>query len=131
MEQLELVSVPVIAAIVYWTLYAVKCAVHSDKFNRFIPLLSAILGAVCGVVCFYAIPSVMPASNVCVALIIGAASGLTATGTHQMIKQLSNGNCIKSDDKSANASTQESDDEQSPPDEAATTKHETKQDEAK
>ena len=41
-----------------------------------------------GLVAFYAVPSIIPATNVCVAILIGGASGLTATGTNQIIKQL-------------------------------------------
>ena len=117
MEQYyELISVPAIATIVYWTIYAIRCAVNSDKFNRFVPLISGLLGAVCGVVCFYAIPSIMPASNVWSALIIGAASGLTATGTHQIVKQLSAGSDAKADEKPAKDSPENSE-QQSPSDE--------------
>ena len=55
---------------------------------RFVPLISAALGAVLGVVAFFALPSIIPADNVCVAILVGGASGLTATGTNQIIKQL-------------------------------------------
>ena len=89
MEYLELISVPAIATIVYWVMNIIKYAVQdNEKFKRFIPLISAALGAVLGVVAYYAVPSIIPAANVCVALLIGGASGLTATGTNQIIKQL-------------------------------------------
>ena len=90
MEQyLELISVPAIAAAVYWVINIIKYAVkENETFKRFIPLISAALGAVCGVVCYFAIPSIIPAENVLVAIIIGGASGLTATGANQIIKQL-------------------------------------------
>ena len=89
MEQyLELISVPAIATIVYWIVNLVKVAVNNDKFNRFIPLLATGLGVVCGVVAFFATPQIIPAENIFVAVIIGGASGLTATGTNQIIKQL-------------------------------------------
>lgn len=89
MEYLELISVPAIATIVYWVINIIKYAVQeNEKFKRFIPLISAALGAVLGVVAFYALPSIIPATNVCVAILIGGASGLTATGTNQIIKQL-------------------------------------------
>ena len=107
MEQYyELISVPAIASIVHWTLYAIKCAVNNDKFNRFIPLMSMLMGMVCGVVCFYVIPSIIPARNVWVALVIGAASGLTATGTNQIVKQLSGSSGTKTDKKTAEESQQ-------------------------
>ena len=89
MEYLELISVPAIATIVYWVMNIIKYAVQdNEKFKRFIPLISAALGAVLGLVASYAVPSIIPAANVCVALLIGGASGLSATGTNQIIKQL-------------------------------------------
>lgn len=92
MEYLELISVPAIATIVYWVINLIKYAVkENETFKRFIPLISAALGAVLGVVAFYAVPSIIPATNVCVAILIGGASGLTATGTNQIIKQLGKG----------------------------------------
>ena len=89
MEYLELISVPAIATIVYWVMNIIKYAVQdNEKFKRFIPLISAALGAVLGLVAYYAVPSIIPEANVCVALLIGGASGLSATGTNQIIKQL-------------------------------------------
>jgi len=88
---IEVVSVPVIATIVFWTINLIKYTVNnSEKFKRLIPIISAILGSILGCVAFYIAPSVIIADNVLLALIIGGASGLSATGTHQMIKQMSN-----------------------------------------
>lgn len=91
MEQyLELISVPAIAAVVYWVINIIKHAVgENEKFKKFIPLIAAALGVVCGIICYYAVPSIIPAPNIVVAIVIGGASGLTATGTNQIIKQLS------------------------------------------
>lgn len=93
MEQyLELISVPAIAAVVYWIINLIKYTIgDNEKFKRFIPLLATALGAVCGVICFYAIPTIVPAENILVAIVIGGASGLTATGANQIIKQLGKG----------------------------------------
>ena len=90
MEQyLNLISVPAIAVVVYWVINIIKHAVgENEKFKRFIPLIAAGLGIVCGIVCYYALPSIIPAPNIVVAIVIGGASGLTATGTNQIIKQL-------------------------------------------
>lgn len=92
MEQyLELISVPAIAAVVYWVINLIKHTVGANEtFKRFIPLLATGLGIVCGVVCYFAIPTIIPAENILVAIVIGGASGLTATGTNQVIKQLTN-----------------------------------------
>ena len=92
MEQyLELISVPAIAAVVYWVINLIKYTVGANEtFKRFIPLLATVLGIVCGVVCYFAIPTIIPAENILVAIVIGGASGLTATGTNQVFKQLTN-----------------------------------------
>lgn len=88
-EYLNLISVPAIAAIVYWVINIIKQAVgEKESFKRFIPLIAAGLGVVCGIICYFAVPSIIPAENVFVAIVIGGASGLTATGTNQLLKQL-------------------------------------------
>lgn len=88
MDYLNLISVPAIATAVYLIIEILKKAFNnSEKFLRVIPLISLLIGSVAGVVCFYFIPSIIPAANVVVAIIIGAASGLTATGTNQIFKQ--------------------------------------------
>lgn len=87
-ELLTSVSVPAIAAVVYFVVEIVKHATNSnEKFMRLIPLFSACLGLICGAVAYFAIPQIVPTDNVVVALVIGAASGLTATGFNQIIKQ--------------------------------------------
>lgn len=89
MDYLNLISVPAIASAVYLIIEVLKKAFNnSEKFLRLIPLVSLFIGAIAGVVCFFFIPSIIPATNVVVAIIIGAASGLTATGTNQIVKQL-------------------------------------------
>jgi hypothetical protein len=101
MEQyLELISVPAIVVVVYFIIEIIKKAVgNNETLNRFIPLIAAALGIVCGIVCYYAIPSIIPASNVVVAIIIGGASGLSATGTNQIIKQLTKDKTDSGNDK--------------------------------
>lgn len=89
MDYLNLISVPAIATAVYLIIEVLKKVFNnSEKFLRFIPLISLGLGVIAGIVCFYFIPSIIPATNVVVAIIIGGASGLTATGTNQIVKQL-------------------------------------------
>lgn len=90
MDYLNLISVPAIATAVYLIIEVLKKALNNDeRFLRFIPLTALVIGAIAGVICFFFIPSIIPATNVVVAIIIGAASGLSATGTNQIIKQLS------------------------------------------
>lgn len=101
-----IVTVPAIAAIVYTLIDIVKTACGGDeKFKRFIPLIAATLGAVISVIAFYFVPGVLETGNVLVAIVIGAASGLSATGTNQAVKQL-----VKSESKAEEGD--ETDDEQ-------------------
>lgn len=86
---IDITTIPALAAIVYTIIDIAKTAMGGDeKFKRFIPLIACVLGAVCGVVAFYFVPGVMATENLLVAIILGAASGLSATGTNQIVKQL-------------------------------------------
>ena len=85
----EITSIPALAAIVYTIIDIAKTALGGDeRFKRFIPLVACVLGAGCGVVAFYCVPGVMETENLLVALVLGAASGLSATGANQIGKQL-------------------------------------------
>lgn len=88
MELLEITSVPVIVSITYGVLALYKHFVKAEKWIKIIPILAAVLGAGLGVAAFYITPEIIPAGNVFVALLIGGASGLAATGTNQIFKQL-------------------------------------------
>lgn len=84
----EIVSVPVIVTMVFAVNALLKYTFNSDEFNRYIPLASCLLGALFGAIAFACVPEVMPTDNFLVALVLGASSGLTATGFHQMLKQM-------------------------------------------
>ena len=89
MEELLMgVSVPAIAAVVYFVVELIKYTTNNnEKVKRILPLISAVLGVASGVICFFFVPNIMPTNNVVVSIVIGAASGLTATGFNQIIKQ--------------------------------------------
>ena len=85
----EIATIPAIAAIVYTIIDIIKTAVGgTEKFKKFIPLVSCALGAICGIIAYFCVPGVMETQNVLVAIVLGAASGLSATGTNQAVKQL-------------------------------------------
>ena len=85
----DITTIPALAAIVYTIIDIAKTALGGDeRFKRFIPLIACILGAICGVVAFYFVPGVLDTQNLLVALVLGAASGLSATGANQIGKQL-------------------------------------------
>jgi len=99
MGLLEITSVPLIVAIVYFvlTLYKKYVAANKQKLIKIIPLIAAGLGMALGVLAFYAAPEIVVANNVLSAILIGGVSGLAATGTHQVLIQLG-----KSDDGKKN-----------------------------
>ena len=86
---LNLISVPAIAIVVYRVIKIIRLATgDNEKFKRFIPLVATGPGAVCGIICRYAVPSIIPSTKVVVAIVPGGSSGLSATGVNRMIKQL-------------------------------------------
>jgi RsiW-degrading membrane proteinase PrsW (M82 family) len=90
MEQsLQALSVPIITVIVYWIITIIKISVNNnEKFCRFIPLLACVLGVTLAIVAYFTVPEVLPTKNLVVAIVLGGASGLSATGTNQIFKQL-------------------------------------------
>jgi len=90
MSTFDFVTVPIIMSVVYGGLALLKQATGSaERVLRFLPLIAASFGAVLGVIAFFAMPEIIPASNAFVAVLVGGASGLAATGTNQIIKQIS------------------------------------------
>jgi ABC-type maltose transport system permease subunit len=86
---LQIVSVPVITALVYAAMALYKYAfTGKEKAIRLIPVIGTLLGTVLGIVIFYAIPQITVGDNVITALLAGGASGAAATGADQIIKQL-------------------------------------------
>lgn len=96
---LEIISVPVIAGIVYFVMTVYKTLVKNAPaiWTSLIPVWAAVLGIVLGLVAYFLVPEVMPAENALVAVLVGLASGLGAVGVHQISKQIE-----KAKDDSAN-----------------------------
>lgn len=88
---LEIICVPVIVSLVFSLMELYKLFIAKDKETliRIIPIIGGVLGIILGIVFFYACPSIIAASNIWTAILIGAASGLSATGCNQIFKQLS------------------------------------------
>ena len=87
MGEVNITTVPVIVVIVFACAALLKYTFGSDTFNRFIPLISCLLGIIFGVISFLFVPNVMPTDNAVVAVVLGASSGLSATGFHQIFRQ--------------------------------------------
>ena len=92
-EYLNSVSIPVIVTVVYVVIDLIKTTIApyqslSERLSHFYPLLAVALGIITAAIMFYAVPESISTTNLLVALAIGAASGLTAVGTNQVVKQL-------------------------------------------
>lgn len=87
---IEIICVPVIVALVFvvMEIYKKYIAKENETMIRIIPLIACGLGIVLGIVCFYAFPAIISATNLLTAILIGGASGLSATGCNQIFKQL-------------------------------------------
>ena len=81
----EIVYVTVITAISYLVAQAVK-ATKLD--NKWIPVICGVSGAVMGYIGLKIMPG-FPASDPLTAIAVGVVSGLAATGSHELAKQLS------------------------------------------
>lgn len=85
---MNIASVPIIVTLVLGIIQILKgIAGNNEKFLHSIPVLAAVLGAILGLIAFYIIPDLIPATNVFYAIIIGGFSGLTSVGCHQIVKQ--------------------------------------------
>ena len=87
---MDFTSVPIIVVCCYIVgeLYKQIFKKKTDAY-RFIPVLLAIVGGILGVVIFFTNPEmIFNAENVWIALGVGIVSGVSATGTNQLIKQL-------------------------------------------
>ena len=106
---IEIVCVPVIVAIVYalMSIYKTYIAKDNEKLIRFIPLIGGGIGVILGIVFYFAFPQLIVATNVVTAILVGLASGLSATGCDQIFKQLTKYGInvrkeVEKDDKSGN-----------------------------
>lgn len=77
--------IPVIVVICYVVISAIKTTNINSKW---FPLISCALGAALAVAMFYIVPDFVGAATPTAAIISGAVSGLAATGTNQVFKQL-------------------------------------------
>jgi len=83
----EFATVSGIIVICFLIGMAVKASPLDDKF---IPIIVGVFGGILGVVGLMTMPS-FPVDNYIDAVAVGIASGLAATGVHQIGKQLSEG----------------------------------------
>ena len=91
MEELNVCSIPAIAALCYGFIEMLKKITQggeNEKLTNAYPMISAILGALLGIAAFLIEPSLVVTDSLFGAALAGMASGLTATGSNQVLKQM-------------------------------------------
>ena len=85
----SIATVPLVAAIVYGIIEFLKHFVFDgfEKFGKYIPIFSTILGSLIALILFFFSPEFVPVANWYSAVLVGAASGLSAVGINQIKKQ--------------------------------------------
>lgn len=78
-------TIPLIVVICYVAITMLKATRLPGKWY---PLISCALGAAAAAVMYYIFPDFTAASSLAAAVISGGVSGLAATGTNQVFKQL-------------------------------------------
>ena len=81
---MELIGIPAIVVISYMITETFKMFIN----NKYLPIVAGISGGVLGVISFVLQIDIMPATDIVSALAIGIISGLAATGSNQILKQL-------------------------------------------
>lgn len=84
---MELIVIPTIMVISYLIAEIFKLFVK----KKYLPVISGLTGAVLGVIAYFLTPSLIEHTNVLTAISIGIISGLAATGSNQIFKQLKKG----------------------------------------
>lgn len=86
---IDFISIPVIALVVglIMQFYKKVLAKGRENFIKAIPIIGIVLGIGFGLLTFYTMPELIPATTWYSAVFMGAASGATATGVHQVVKQ--------------------------------------------
>lgn len=89
MDLNNMTGVPVIVIICYLLIEGVKVFVgNHEKIKALLPIISAFLGAGIGIVLFIICPEILPSGTYISSFTIGIFSGLSATGSNQIWKQL-------------------------------------------
>ena len=81
---MELIGIPAIVVISYMITEIFKVFIN----KKYLPIVAGISGGMLGVLSFVLQIDIMPATDIVSALAIGIISGLAATGSNQIIKQI-------------------------------------------
>ena len=81
---MELIGIPAIVVISYMITETFKMFIN----KKYLPIVAGISGGVLGILSFVLQIDIMPATDIVSALAIGIISGLAATGSNQILKQM-------------------------------------------
>ena len=81
---MELIGIPGVVVISYMITEIFKVFIN----KKYLPIVAGISGGMLGVLSFVLQIDIMPANDIVSALAIGIISGLAATGSNQIIKQI-------------------------------------------
>jgi hypothetical protein len=81
---MDLIGIPAIVVISYMITETFKMFIN----KKYLPIVAGISGGMLGVLSFVLQIDIMPATDIVSALAIGIISGLAATGSNQIIKQI-------------------------------------------
>ena len=81
---MEIIGIPAIVVISYMITETFKLFIN----KKYLPIVAGISGGCLGVLSFLLQIDIMPANDIITALAIGIISGLAATGSNQIIKQI-------------------------------------------
>lgn len=85
---MEGINIPIIMTMTYGFIEILKSYFKNEKFFALIPIISAVFGGIIGLLIYYTIPQLIGNANFLEALIVGVCSGLSATGSNQISKQI-------------------------------------------
>lgn len=81
---MELIGIPAIVVISYMITETFKMFIN----KKYLPIVAGISGGCLGALSFVLQIDIMPADDIITAIAIGIISGLAATGSNQIIKQI-------------------------------------------
>ena len=81
---MELIGIPAIVVISYMITETFKMFIN----KKYLPIVAGISGGCLGVLSYVLQIDIMPATDIITALAIGIISGLAATGSNQILKQI-------------------------------------------
>ena len=81
---MELIIIPTLTVICYLVTEVFKLFVK----KKYLPVISGITGAILGVIAYFITPTLIENTNILTSVAIGIVSGLAATGSNQIFKQI-------------------------------------------